>query len=186
MSIPYREFFDALYNNVTNVKNQYSVWRALQKKDYEATFNENKYFWAITLHSLQRGWLLGLAKLFEEKNPVFGDAISFYYAADYLNAKQAKRLQLKIAKHAKLLRALKKLRHKIVAHDDAATRISLDDFYKKHHFTYRQVEELLTLAGKLLGDVESAVTGKGHVFAYKVFEEWCIKDVELLMRDLRR
>lgn len=177
----FEDYLRKIRNNISNMYNQFYVWKTLQNRNYSKIYNRNKYFWGIVIYSLENNFFLNLTKLFEKRN----DIISIYSLIDFIqNPRDKRKVEQKIKFHQVILDRLWKWRCKIFAHEDKQTFLNLKKFYKDYPLKYSEIEKLLNLAKELLGDIESTVKGEGHSYSYKVFEDESRRDVEDIIKYL--
>jgi hypothetical protein len=57
-------YIDKIVKNISNIYNAFYLWKNLQNSNHNQIYNRYKYFWGITITSVQLNWLLGIPKLF--------------------------------------------------------------------------------------------------------------------------
>lgn len=179
------DYIPKVRNNISNIYNAFYVWRSLQKAEYNETYNKNKYFWGITIISLQLKWLLGIAMLFEE--PKEGkEVISIPFLLGFIPEGEVKEeIKKEIEKQKPILKNLWKWRCKILAHQDVVVAENIKDFYKEYPIKGGEPEEILDSAQKILGMIKSTTVSHSESYSFKIFKEESELDAERVIKELK-
>jgi len=172
-------------NNISNIYNAFYLWKNLQKGEYNEIYNKNKYFWGITLSSLQLNWLLGIAKLFEESKEE-QEVISIPFLLKFIPDGESKEaIKRKIEEQESVLKNLWKWRCKILAHQDKVVAENIKDFYKKYPIKGANVENLLASIQNILGMIKSATVDHSESYDFRIFKEESERDAEQIIKQLQ-
>lgn len=172
-------------NNISNIYNAFYLWKTLRKAEYNELYNRNKYFWGITLSSLQLGWLLGIAKLFEESREG-QEVISIPFLLKFIpSGKDKEAIKRKIEEQKSVLKNLWKWRCKILAHQDKVVAENIKDFYKEYPIKGEEVESLLVSIKDILGMIKSVTVDHSEFYSFKIFREESEKDAERVIEQLK-
>lgn len=172
-------------NNISNIYNAFYLWKNLQKAEHNETYNRNKYFWGITLSSLQLSWLLGIAKLFERSREE-QEVISIPFLLKFISEGEEKeKIKEEIENQRPVLENLWKWRCKILAHQDKVVAENIKDFYKEYPIKGGQVENLLISIKDILGMIKSITVDHSESYSFKIFTEESGKGAEQVIEQLK-
>ncbi len=187
------DYIPKVRNIISNIYNAFYVWRSLQKAEYNEIYNKNKYFWGITIDSLQKKWLLEISKLFEE--PREGkEVISIPFLLGFIPEGEAKEeIKKEIEKQKPILANLWKWRCKILAHEDVVVAENIKDFYKEYPIKGGEPEEILDSAQKILGMIHSTTVNHSELYSFRQIKEeserdaeWIIKEIEYFFQEEKK
>jgi len=171
-------------NNVSNIHNGFYVWRGLNKKEYNETYNKNKYFWGIVLSSLRLDWLLGIAKIFEEPKEN-KEVISIPFLLKFVpEGDKKEKIKKEIDKQKPILGNLWEWRCKILAHHDKVVADNQKDFYEEYSIKGGDIENLLISIKDILGLIKSSMLDHSEVYSFKIFQEESERDDEQIIKKL--
>lgn len=170
-------------NYISNIFNGFNVWKTLQNSDYNEIYNRNKHFWGIVIHSLQTEFLLGLAKIFEDRKEK--DVLSIYYLLDLLQEGiEKEEIKDKINARSSIIENLRIWRNKILAHQDVYFAHNPKEIFGKFPIKNNEIEELMELLKEILGMIKSISTQKGHIYSFKVIEDESETDVKDIINNI--
>ncbi|MBU3918843.1 hypothetical protein KKC63_02985 [Patescibacteria group bacterium] len=176
-------YISKVRNNICNIYNGFYLWRSLQNAEYNEIYNRNKYFWGIVLDNLRDGWLLGLAKLFEENKK---EVISIPFLLKFTPKGQGKKeIMRKIRGQKAIVENLWKWRCKILAHQDRAVTDNPQSFYRQYPVKGIDIENLLATTEEIFGMVKSAIINRSEAYTFKNFKEGAERDAEQIIRQLK-
>lgn len=178
----FEENIHKLKNYVSNIFNGFNVCKSLQKSEYNEVYNKDKYFWGITIYSLQREFLLELAKIFEKREK---NVLSVYHLLIFLPSEEKEKINREINNHNCLIENIKKLRNKILAHHDIISAYEPQELFKKFPIKNNEVEELLNLLEKILGMIHSAGTKTGQSYSFRLIQENSKRYTENIINKLK-
>ena len=181
----FNNYIAKVRNNISNIYNAFYLWKSLQKAEYNEIYNRNKYFWGITLSSLQLSWLLGIAKLFEE--PRKGqEVISMPFLLRFIpEGEEKEKIKKEIKNQKPILENLWKWRCKILAHQDKVVAENIKDFYKEYPIKGGEIENLLVSIKDILGMIKSATVNHSEVYSFKLIKEESKRDAERVVEQLK-
>lgn len=122
---------------------QFCVWRTLNNQKYNLTFNMNKYYWTAVLDGLNNSFMSELAKLLEKPDNRFGDTISIFYL-----------LKSKFGEYDELLEKIKRIRNKLLMHNDLIANKDIKVFTSDLGLKYSDIELLFNRLIELLDEVK--------------------------------
>ena len=151
----YEEKFDKLYQLLAETGSIFYSWKGLQKKEYEETFKDNKWFWTSVLFSLEENWLNKFANLYEDGDySKSGEIISIPSLIRTLKSnrhnKRANTASKIIKSNQNLLRNLTILRNNQLSHNNADHLTNPQNLLKRFPVKYKEVEDLLKVSGRIL------------------------------------
>lgn len=181
-----KEFYiKQLTNKIANAFNTFYLWESLQKKEYENLWNKNRYFWGVISVSLQLSTFL-LPSMIFEKLEKGKEVISIPFLLSFIpEGENKKKIEEKIKKQESILNKLWKWRCKIFVHQDVIVAGNTVDFCKEYPITKEEMEKILMSAQNILGMIKSTISGEGHSFIFRNFEEGAQIDAEQIMEAVR-
>jgi len=183
----FNNYIKMLGNNVDNIYNAFYLWKNLQNAKYNTIYNRYKYFWGITISSVQLNWLLGIPKLFEESKKGQEEVISIPFLLKFIPDGQDKeKIKKGIDEQKPILKNFKKWRNKILAHQDKIIADNIKDFYKKYPIEGEQTEKLLSSIAKILGMIESTTTNHSILYSFSSFKEGSKRDLDGIISKLSK
>ena len=186
MTKEFEKYLNKIRNNISSLYNRFYVLKSLKNKNYETTYNKNKYFWGIILFSLENDFFVNLSKLYGKDNLNFSKSISIHNLIDFvIDTSEKTRIQKKIQKHQKVIDNLKKWRNKIFAHEDEKVFLNIEKFYQKYPIKPEELENLLKLAEEIIGDVDSSVNNISKQYEFLNFKNESKRDVEDIIKKLK-
>jgi hypothetical protein len=180
----YKRRFENAYSLLVEAHSFFFVWRALQKKAYEPLWKGTANFWGAVIPALDQSWMLALAKIYENSAWSKNDTIISIYSlvehqADTGRKSKAKQL---LAKKKVLLKNLKTVRNRLLAHNNAKHRENPKELFKKYPIKYKEIEELFEMTEQIFHLLHPE---PNHGLSMEGFNEKCGKDVELVMKKLK-
>lgn len=164
--------FKVFLKKVEFAYSNYCIWRALQNKKYNSVYNANKYFWNNVIVSLNNSSIAELSKLLEKPNN-FDDKENltiFYLLGEMVEFSSV------------ILNKLKKLRNKILGHNDKKTMLDGERFMKELNLTYDDVDCLFQKTIEILDDIKYKFNNrtdcKKH---FEIIKQSCEDEVENFM-----
>ena len=142
-----RKVINLFIANTDLAYRQFCVWRKLQDERYNPIYKKNGIFWDAVLKGLLVNTLSFLAKSFEKKNDRFDDVLSIYYLCD-----------LKLADCDETVGKLKKLRNKVLMHNDIKKAMDLEKFFKEVGLKYEDIEYLFGKLRNVFDDYPQNIT----------------------------
>jgi len=174
-------------NNVDNIYNAFYLWKNLQNSNYNTIYNRYKYFWQITISSVQLNWLLGIPKLFEEPKKEKNEVISIPFLLKFIpEGEDKEKIKKEIDEQKPILDNFKKWRNKILAHQDKNVADNIKDFYKKNPIKGVQVEKLLGSIAKIIGVIASTTTNHSILYSFSSFKEGSKRDLDGIISKLSK
>jgi len=98
--------------------------------------------WNTILLSLEKDYLLGLAKIFEVPQK-FKETISIYYFLDY-----------KLSNYDELIGRITNIRNKMFAHLDVKKMLLRDEFLKENAININEIKSLFDVAIKIVNQIK--------------------------------
>lgn len=180
----YEKRFEDAYSLLVEAHSFFFVWRALQKKKYEPYWKGTSNFWSAVISSLNHSWMLSLAKIYEESKYSKRDEIISIYSlvehqADTTRKSEAKGL---LAKRKGLLKNLKSIRNRLLAHNNAKHRADPKELFRKYPIQYAEIEALFEMTEELFHLLHPE---PNHSLSMQGFNEKCEKDVEMVMKKMK-
>jgi hypothetical protein len=159
-------------NNISNIFNAFYLWKSLQNSKYNQIYNRYKYFWGMTIISVQLNWLLGIPKLFEASKREKEEVISIPFLLKFIpEGKDKEKIKKEIENQKPILDNFKKWRNKILAHQDKIVAENIKDFYKKYPIKGEQIEKLLSSISKIIGMIKSTKTDHTEHYSFCTYKE---------------
>lgn len=124
------KLIQVFYNNLLLSYNNFLLWKNLQKIEYRIQIDKNIIFWNNVTKSLFLTSLSGLAKLYE-RNDKNDEVVSIYALFEH----ELSDLDIAIKK-------IRKLRNKILMHNDYKTAINIVSFMNDLNITYEEIEKM--------------------------------------------
>jgi len=184
MENDFEKNINKIRNYISNIFNGFNVWKSLQKAEYNKIYNKDKYFWGTVIHSLQSEFLLGLAKLFEERNQ--NDILSIFYLLDFLpEGTEKEEIKNEISNFDGVIKNLIIWRNNILAHHNVFFALNPQELFKKFPIKNEKIEGLMKLLEKVLGMIHSAKTKTGQIYTFKLIEGESQGDVENIIKHLK-
>ena len=186
----FNNYFEKINNNVSNIYNAFYLWKNLQNSKYNIIYNRYKYFWGITIISVQMNWVLEIPKLFEESKKGQEEVISIPFLLEFIpEGEDKEKIKKEIDDQRPILENFKKWRNKILAHQDKIVVDNIKDFYKKYPIKGEQTEKLLDSIAKILGIFKSITTNDSVTYSFFPFIEESKQDLDniigALIKDLK-
>jgi len=186
----FNNYFEKINNNVGNIYNAFYLWKNLQNSKYNIIYNRYKYFWGITIISVQLNWVLEIPKLFEESKKGQEEVISIPFLLEFIpEGEDKEKIKKEIDDQRPILKNFKKWRNKILAHQDKIVSNNIKDFYKKYPIKGKQTEKLLDSIAKILGIFKSITTNDSVTYSFFPFIEESKQDLDniigALIKDLK-
>jgi len=180
----YKERFEKLYNQITEIIVIFNVWKGLQNKEFESTFSENNYFWSAVLHSLEDNYLTLLAKIFEkskhsERNKIISVYSVINYQSDMERAKKARKI---INKNKNVIENIQILRHNKLAHNNANFASNPSVVLEKFPIKYKEIKDLLEISSELLSALNP---DSGHGYLLDTLIEGSQNDSKDIIKKLK-
>jgi hypothetical protein len=183
----FNNYVKKIGNNVDNIYNAFYLWKNLQNAKYNTIYNRYKYFWGITISSVQLNWLLGIPKLFEEPKKEKNEVVSIPFLLKFIpEGEDKEKIKKEIDNQKPILKNFKKWRNKILAHQDKIVADNIKDFYKKYPIKGEQIEKLLSSIAKILGMIESITTNHSIIYSFSSFKEGSKRDLDGIISKLSK
>jgi len=183
----FNDYIEEVNSNTSNIYNAFYLWKNLNNARYNNIYNRYRYFWAITISSLQLNWLLGISKLFEESKRSKEEVISIPFLLKFIpEGKDKEKIKKEIDNQKPVVKNLWKWRNKILAHQDKVVADNIKDFYKEYPVKGKQIEELLSSIAKILGMIKSTTTNHSTFYSYSLFKENSKRDLDGIISKLRK
>ncbi len=184
----FNNYIEKVNNNINSIYNAFYLWKNLQNVKYNNIYNRYKYFWGITIVSLQFYYLFGIAKLFEESNKKWKkEVISIPFLLEFIpDEKDREKIKKEIDDQKPFLKNVKQWRNEILAHQNKHVAFNIKDFYKKYPVKGKQIEELLSSIAKILGMIKSTTTNHSTFYSYSLFKENSKRDLDGIISKLRK
>ena len=122
---------------------QFHVWKTLQNKAFNGVFSNYNYFWKQVSDALLNSSTVGLTKLVEKQSKLDQEVISIFFL-----------LEFGIENAAVVIEKLRKLRNKIIMHNDVKTILEADNFFKELSLNYGDIEDLFDEIIKVLDRIK--------------------------------
>lgn len=183
----FNNYFEKVNNSVSNIYNAFYLWKNLQNPKYNIIYNRYKYFWEITIISVQLNWALGIPKLFEESKKGQEEVISIPFLLEFIpEGEDKEKIKKEIDDQRPILKNFKKWRNKILTHQDKIVSNNIKDFYKKYPIKGKQTEKLLDSIAKILGIFKSITTNDSVTYSFFPFIEESKQDLDDIMSRLSK
>jgi len=185
----FEKYLNKVRNNISNLHNRFYIWRGLLNKDYNKIYNKNKYFWASVVYSLDKLIIIDLSKLFEQRNEWqekrYGKGINLYRLMEFIEDESKKNdIEKKINEEISKIESIKGWRDKLIAHEDEDVFLNMDSFYEEYSLKHADIEDLIELSKKILGDITTTVTKEGHSYTFETFRREGDLDIKTIMKKL--
>ena len=181
----FNDYIEKVDNNTSNIYNAFYLWKNLKNANNNDIYNRYKYFWAITISSLQFYWLLGIPKLFEESKKIKKEVISIPFLLKFIpEGKDKEKIKKEIDSQKPVVKNLREWRNKILAHQDKIVADNIKDFYKEYPVKGKQIEELLSSIAKILGMIKSTTTDNKILYSFSLFKEGSKRDLDGIISKL--
>ena len=135
------EDFGILVNNLLFAYRQFCLNRVMHEKVDGEAYKKFALTWNTLLLSLEAGYLLGLAKVFDKPKEL-EDTISIYSVLGY-----------KLEKYNDVIQRVRLIRNKMLAHTDAKTARKQTPFLEENKISLNDVENLFSIAVELLDQI---------------------------------
>jgi len=183
----FNNYIKKICNNVDNIYNAFYLWKNLQNAKHNIIYNKYKYFWGITIISVQLNWLLGIPKLFEESKKEKNEVISIPFLLKFIpEGEDKEKIKKEVNDQKPILKNFKKWRNKILAHQDKIVADNIKDFYKKYPIKGEQTEKLLSSIAKIIGMIESTTVNHSTVYSYYRFKEESKQNLDDIIAELSK
>ena len=183
----FNDYIEKVVNNTSNIYNAFYLWKNLNNARYNNIYNRYKYFWGITIISVQLKWLLGIPKLFEESKKEKNEVISIPFLLKFIpEGKDKEKIKKEINDQKPILKNFKQWRNKILAHQDKIVADNIKGFYKEYPIKGEQTEKLLSSIAKILGMIKSTTTNHSASYSYSLFKENSKRDLDGIIIKLRK
>ena len=183
----FNNYIKKIGNNMDNIYNAFYLWKNLQNAKHNIIYNRYKYFWGITISSVQLFWLLGIPKLFEESKKGQKKVISIPFLLEFIpEGEDKEKIKKEIDDQKPILKNLKEWRNKILAHQDKIVADNIKDFYKKYPIKGEQTEKLLSSIAKIIGMIESTTTNHSILYSFGFFKEGSKRDLDGIISKLSK
>lgn len=185
----YEKMFDKTYKFLSEIHLIFYVWKSLQIKDYENIYKKNNSFWLAVLRSLEYSWLSKLSKIYEDSSYSKIDCkkdrqvLSIYLLVDFHYDKvRAKKVRQILDKNQSVLKNLKKLRQKDLAHNDIKHTMNPQKLLKKYPVKYIEIENLLKESGEILSNLH---VEEKHGFLFDWADKQYQDDVKYFVKKIK-
>lgn len=169
-------FFSIFIKKLDFAFRQFVIWKNLQNERYNLIFKQNEYLWTTLMRSLLIGFSIELAKLTEKQNSRHEEVISIFYL-----------LELEIEDHRETLEKIKKLRNKVLMHNDLKTLISLDVFMSELDLKYGDIENIFKKLIYILDQKKAVFHNATDCEKYfSDLETFCVDDLNKFMNSLSK
>lgn len=170
--------FNIFLQKLVSAYKQFCIWRALQKEEYNRSFAQHPAFWSVVLDTLYLAFPAELAKLTERSDSRYPETISIYSLLT----------EFKLSSHEATIRKMKKLRDKILMHNDLKTLLDIKKFMNELSLTYGDIENLFSVLIELLDELKIHFQPR-NITHYKVsyfpeIQKLCEVDVNRLIEVL--
>jgi len=180
-------YIDKIGNNISNIYNAFYLWKNLQNSNHNQIYNRYKYFWGITITSVQLNWLLGIPKLFEEPKRQKEEVISIPFLLKFISEGEEKeKIRKEIDAQRPVLDNFKKWRNKILAHQDRIVADNIKGFYKIYPIKGEQVEGLLSSIAKIIGMIKSTKTNHSEFYSFSSYKENSERNLKGIIEILKK
>ena len=137
-----QKHYDVFVGNLLFTWKQFCLAKWLAENWTQPTFRRNVMFWNMVRIGITRGYLLGLAKVFDGPSKRFEDVLSIHFLLD-----------VEFAEYENTISQIIRLRNKVLSHDDAMVAIKMDDFMKSLELKPKEVETLFRHLIVVTGEV---------------------------------
>lgn len=173
-------------NCISTIFNRFYVWKTLQNNDYSDIYKKDNGFWVAVIDCLKDGFLIELAKIFEENNER-NDVLSITYLIKLIpEGIKKEEIKSELKKYDKTIINLKKWRDKILAHRERKYILNSGKISSKYPLKNNEIESLMKLLEKILGMIETTKTGKGIVYCFREIERESQTDTNNIVKILRK
>ena len=180
-------YIEKITNNINNIFNAFYLWKNLQNSKYNQIYNRYKYFWGITITSVQLNWLLGIPKLFEESKGCKKDVVSIPFLLKFIpEGEDKEKIRREIENQKPILDNFRKWRNKILAHQDKIVAYNIKDFYKSYPIKGVQVEELLSSIARVIGMIKSTKTNHSEFYSFSLYKENSERNLKEIIEILKK
>ena len=180
-------YIEKVENNISNIFNAFYLWKNLQNSNHNQIYNRYKYFWGITITSVQLNWLLGIPKLFEESKGCKKDVVSIPFLLKFIpEGEDKEKIRREIENQKPILDNFKKWRNKILAHQDKIVAYNIKDFYKSYPIKGVQVEELLSSIARIIGMIKSTKTNHSEFYSFSLYKENSERNLKEIIEILKK
>ncbi|OGJ05868.1 hypothetical protein A2192_01315 [Candidatus Nomurabacteria bacterium RIFOXYA1_FULL_35_17] len=140
--------FGILIQDLADVYMAFCLNRIMHQEVKDRIYGDHAFIWNPILRSLEKGYLLGLARIFDkqfDRPDEPKNVISIYYFLDY-----------KFTKHEETISKIKKVRNKFLAHSDKETLKDLEKFIKdlKFESDRSDIESLFNAIIEVLDEIK--------------------------------
>ncbi|MDD2731910.1 MAG: hypothetical protein PHI53_01795 [Candidatus Pacebacteria bacterium] len=136
------EEFEILIENLLFSYRQLCLNEIMHEKVDGDFYNKFIPTWNIILISLEKDYLLGLAKIFEVPKR-FKETISIYYFLDY-----------KLSDYDELIERITNLRNKMFAHLDVKRMLAREEFLRENSMSINEVKSLFNIAIEIVDQIK--------------------------------
>jgi len=180
-------YIDKIVKNISNIYNAFYLWKNLQNSNHNQIYNRYKYFWGITITSVQLNWLLGIPKLFEESKGCKKDVVSIPFLLKFIpEGEDKEKIRREIENQKPILDNFRKWRNKILAHQDKIVAYNIKDFYKSYPIKGVQVEELLSSIARIIGMIKSTKTNHSEFYSFSLYKENSERNLKEIIEILKK
>lgn len=134
--------FEILVENLLFSYRQLCLNEIMHEKVGGDIYNKFIPTWNTILLSLEKDYLLGLAKIFEVPKK-FKETISIYYFLDY-----------KLSNYEELIERITNLRNKMFAHLDVKKMLVREEFLKENAININEVKSLFNIAIEIVNQIK--------------------------------
>lgn len=173
---------------ISHIYNSFHLYKALYESrfQYIDIYNNYKYFWQVTIASLQGYMILEISKLFDpsKKN---NKVLSLYSLLEHVPEGEKKdEIRKEINKNLPFVKNLRKWRHKLIAHHDKYVVFNTNNFCQDYPISLKEVEELLKSIENIIWMIKSElVDNPSQVsFTYLIYETK--NDLEVMLEKLSK
>lgn len=152
----------------------FCIWRALQNKKYNLVYDVNKYFWNNVIVSLNNSSITELSKLLEKPNNFCdNENLTIFYLLGEM-------VEFDIT----ILNKLKKLRNKILGHNDKKTLLDGERFMKELNLTDNDVnclfQKIIGVLDGIKDKFNNTIDCKRH---FEIIKQSCEDEVKNFMSE---
>lgn len=179
----YETRFEKLFREFNEAHLFFFTWRALQKEEYEKHWKQESNFWNAVNSSLNKSWMLALAKIYEESSFSKKDEIISLFSLVNHQIDSGRQKQIKdfLNMNKNLFKNIKIIRDNILAHINAEYKMSREDLFKKFPIKYGEIEKLFEATEELFHLLHPQ---SNHSLSMEGFNQGCETDVKKIMEKI--
>jgi hypothetical protein len=178
-----QQFFKTFNDLIFQIAHQFYTWKYLQNSQNNTGYNARSHFWITTISSMQNGFLLNLANIFDKDDRY----LSVFSLLDELNNKEVideiKSL-INEKKYDNAKKALTIWRNNYLAHKKFEFVMDPKKLAEKFPCKYGEIEAIIDLLIYISDKTKRYLDNKNatcYIDYYKELNEQCIKDTQFVL-----